>query len=314
MAIYGRHILDTLHERVGDEEQMRENPRFDTSRNWVNGVWGRVIIRHGEARGDPRGIYGDGPAYETDMTVFQIGTDIYRKQQVRDDGTKRDRDHLGIMGSYGNMDGNVTHNLLTFVIPAGHAEMDAWSLGGFWTHFEPDGFYFDAIVQGTWYDITFQSPRLDPISTDGFGLALSGETGYPLHLNKDWQIEPQAQLIYQMLKLDGFRDPAADVRFRDLDSLVGRIGFRLSNRGNHQGWLRGNIWHEFLGKPVTEFSSANGFVGFRATLPRNWWQVGIGGSMVASSNLTLYGQANYEQAFEGGTHAWDAKLGIRYNF
>ena len=36
--------------------------------------------------------------------------------------------------------------------------------------------------------------------------------------------------------------------------------------------------------------------------------------MVASSNLTLYGQANYEQAFEGGTQAWDAKLGVRYNF
>lgn len=31
-------------------------------------------------------------------------------------------------------------------------------------------------------------------------------------------------------------------------------------------WIRRNVWYEFLGNPRTEFSSADGFIPFRASV------------------------------------------------
>ena len=230
MGIYGRQIVGTLHERVGDEEQLRGGPGLGES-NMLNGVWGRIILRHGESDGDPLGIYGNsrqGPSYESDLVAFQIGADIYREEKKREDGTTGTRNHAGLMGTYGSLDGEVDHNLLERRFHAGTIDMEAWSVGGFFTHYQPNGAYIDAVAQFTWYDTKIRSLRLPIAKTDGFGIALSAEGGYPLQLAEDWQLEPQAQLIYQSLSMDGFKDLGATVRFRDLDSLVGRVGFRLS--------------------------------------------------------------------------------------
>ena len=60
--------------------------------------------------------------------------------------------------------------------------------------------YLDGVVQGTWYDMTAQSSRtLFESLTRSFRLRLAAslEGGYPFDLGGGWQIEPQAQLIYQ---------------------------------------------------------------------------------------------------------------------
>jgi len=43
-------------------------------------------------------------------------------------------------------------------------------------------------------------------------------------------------------------------------------------------WLRGDIWHEFLGEATTEFSSQTGFIPFTADLSDNVWKLGLGGT------------------------------------
>jgi len=311
--IYGRQLLDTLHERVGEEELLRGNPALGDS-DRLNGMWGRFIFRHGKTDGDPVGIYGDGPSYRSDLLAFQIGMDVYRHQEKRSDGSYGDRDHVGLMGSIGMVEANVDHNLLTLQIPAGKVELNGYSIGAYWTHFEPNGAYLDGVVQGTWYDAKIKSPRLPRIRTAGFGIAVSLEGGYPIRLNDDWRLEPQAQVIYQALDLDEFSDPASTVRFDNLDSLVGRIGLRLASNGKNQGWLRGNILHEFLGKPRTEFSSADGFVPFRSDLSRTWWQVGLGMNLSLHPRLTLFGAANYEATFDGKSRALEGKFGVRVNW
>jgi outer membrane autotransporter protein len=322
MAIYGRQVLGTLHERVGEQEQLRGNPALGGSETF-NGVWGRMVLRHGESEGDPLGIYGSsnqGPSYQSDLIAFQIGTDIYRSEEKREDGTTGARDHAGLIATFGMIDGEVDHNLLDERFEAGKIDMDIWSAGGFWTHYEPNGAYIDLVAHLSWYDIEYKSRRLAPITTDGFGLALSAEGGYPLRLSKDWQLEPQAQLIYQALSVDSFDDPGATVRFRDLDSLVGRVGFRFSNiddepeNGDYEGWLQGNIWHEFLGEPKTQFSSEDGFVSFQARPPVTWWQVGGGLSFRFTPKVTFYAAVNYDETFNGNTHGIDGKVGLRINW
>jgi outer membrane autotransporter protein len=305
--LYGRNIIDALHERVGDEEQLRGDPSL-TEPNKFNGVWGRFIAREARQKSS-LGIYGNGPAYKMDTWALQAGFDVYRHED--EDG---DRDHVGLYGAYGHVTGKVTHNLLDEELPGGKVVMHNWSLAGYWTHFEPNGAYLDAVVQGTWLDIHESTLRISEKKTDGFNFAVSAEGGYPLVIDEDWRLEPQAQLIYQTMSIDRTEDIAASIRFRDLNSLAGRVGVRLNNVGLKEGWLRLNLWHEFMGKPKTEFSSDDGFVPFVAKLPRTWGEIDGGLSFRVSRKLTFFGSASYNSTFNGHSYSYDGKLGFRINW
>jgi outer membrane autotransporter protein len=71
------------------------------------------------------------------------------------------------------------------------------TVGGYWTHYSRQGWYVDAILQGTWYDIKADSDRPFSLSTNGVRLGASLEAGYPFPLASGWIVEPQAQLAYQ---------------------------------------------------------------------------------------------------------------------
>ncbi|MCV4640116.1 hypothetical protein OFB62_32955, partial [Escherichia coli] len=57
--LYGRLMLDTLHERMGDG--------VVGFRDTTSVGWGRVIGQHGDRDGHAVGIYGNGPAYDYDF-------------------------------------------------------------------------------------------------------------------------------------------------------------------------------------------------------------------------------------------------------
>jgi outer membrane autotransporter protein len=292
---------------VGDEEQLRGDPELNDDEN-PNGVWGRFIAKDVRHHTD-RGIYGTGPSYKMDSWAFQGGIDIYRAED--DEG---DRDHAGIYGVYGEADSRVTHQILDQEFAGGTVTMKNGTLGAYWTHFEEGGEYLDAVVQATWLNIHVRPRRLAEVRTDGFSLAASLEGGYPLEIDDDWRLEPQAQLIYQTLSLDDMSDVASTIRFRDLNSLAGRIGARLNNIGDELGWIRVNLWHEFTGHPKTEFSTETGFLAFEAELPRTWWEIDAGVSWHLDRNTTLFGAGSYNSTFDGDSKAYDAKIGVRYNW
>jgi len=159
--------------------------------------------------------------------------------------------------------------------------------------------------------------------TDAFGLAASLEGGYPFHFENEWILEPQAQLVYQAIDVDDFNDGAADVRYSDEDSLAGRIGARLTRdwdieEGQNGAeprkltlWGRGDIWHEFLENPKTEFSSADGFIPFTADIGDTWGKLGVGVAWQVSEDATFYGNVNYERSFNDSAYAWEGKIGFK---
>ena len=82
----------------------------------------------------------------------------------------------------GHGEGDVEHNLPGLRLQGGSNEFDGYTIGGYWTHFGPSGWYLDGVLQGTWYDFTTKPRRFLETDTDGFGLAASLETGYPIRL------------------------------------------------------------------------------------------------------------------------------------
>ena len=281
-----------------------------------DGMWGRLIGYWGHRDGDPVGIYGrDGPAFDYDFGAIQTGLDLYRNEYANGQ-----RDNAGLYLAVGRGSADVEHNLLGRTFKGGEDDFDAVSVGGYWTHFGENNWYLDGVVQGTWYDMDMTGRRgLRDGETNGFGFAASLEGGYPFDLGNDWLLEPQAQLVYQNLNIDDFNDGAADVRYSDTDSLAGRIGARVARDWDVEGdpkrkftlWGRADLWHEFLGDPTTEFSSATGFIPFTADLGDSWATLGIGAAMQVSDATSLYGNVNYDTSFDGDADAWEGKVGLK---
>ena len=256
-AIYGRKIIDTLHERMGGDAQLLRPGKEDMP----DGMWGRIIGYWGHRDGDAVGIFGrDGPAFDYDFGAIQTGMDLYRNEYENGQ-----RDNAGVYVAFGQGNADVEHNLFGRTFKGGEDDFDAVSVGGYWTRFGENNWYLDGVLQGTWYDMNMTGRRgLRDGETNGFGFAASLEGGYPFDLGNDWLLEPQAQLVYQTLNIDDFNDGAADVRYSDTNSLAGRIGARIARDWDVEGdpkrkftlWGRADLWHEFLGDPTTEFSSA----------------------------------------------------------
>jgi len=321
--LYGRNLLDTLDERVGEEFNQRgalaaapgyyKAAPLNPASQYVG--WGRIIGMNGVQHGDSLGVLGGsaGPHFDYAFLGLQAGMDFYR--QDRPDGS---RDHAGGYFAIGTNRGQVAH----FDGREGNSDFAAYTVGGYWTHFGPTGWYTDAILQGTFYDINSTANRgLPTFKTQGQGIAASIETGYPFRFAGGWFIEPQAQLVYQNININDASDIAAQIRFADVDSLLGRIGARFGRTWalddsfrTITAWIRPNLWNEFQGNPTTSFSSATGFIPFHADLGGLWGEVNVGVSAQVRSNATLYANASYQSRFDGGGFAYTGKAGLRVNW
>jgi outer membrane autotransporter protein len=304
--LYGRTVLDTLHERVGEEEDQRRRPDPEGGKLG----WGRIIGVNGHQSGDTIGVLGSGPSYNYTFLGLQAGTDVYRH-----DGPDGSRDQAGVYFAIGGDQGRVTH----FDGSRGDSNFNAYTLGGYWTHFGPNGWYTDAIVQGTAYDINSSANRFLPaLRTGGRGVAASVEGGYPFKFAGGYFIEPQAQLVYQNVDIFDASDIAAQIHFSDVNSLAARIGARFGRTWAIENtpqtitaWIRPNLWNEFLGNPITAFSSETGFVPFHADLRGLWGEINVGVSGQVTSSTTLYANASYSSRFDGGGFAYTGKAGVR---
>ncbi|MET3929239.1 outer membrane autotransporter protein [Lysobacter sp. OAE881] len=317
---FGWTTLGNLHERVGEEEQLRDRDDLQ-SRTSFNGAWVRVIAEDGDVEGDRRGILGTGPKYDFDVLALQVGTDVWREQHDDDH-----RDHAGLYVGQGRIKSEVTHyNRLR----VGKDKVEGTSLGGYWTHFWPCGSYVDTVLQGTWSDMESHSVRGLRLKSDSFGWAASVEGGMRLKCERaeeESRFEPQAQIVYQ--RVDDFEgdDAVAQVRFRDAESLAARLGVRWTRDWRLEpasdgaprlmsGWLRANVWHEFKGEPLTLFSSGNGDLPFQADISGTWWQLNAGMTRELGRTTSLYANIGYQRSFGGNRFdAWDGKLGMRWNW
>lgn len=324
--VYTRGLVDTLHERVAEERRLPTDPlpREHEEAYGPSLGWGRMIFRSGERDSSHDGPFGDSPAYNYDMQAFQVGLDLYRGEDT--DGS---HDQAGLTLAIGKIDGGVEHYT---GFGAGNNVLRAYSVGGYWTHFSPEGAYVDGVLQLHHFDIEAKPGDIDELDTKGWGYTASLESGYPFLIDEgegvdkheNLYIEPQAQVIYSHVDLDDSDDIAADVRFKDVDSLIGRLGVRLAkdwlretDKGETlrtNGWLRPSVWHEFKGQPKTEFSSADGFVPFESDIGGSWWEANLGVDYQADKKVTFYISAGYQKAFDGDSHSYEGMLGVKYDF
>lgn len=323
-ALYGRQLIGTFHERTGETEQLigRQDIGLNST---FNGAWIRGIGHWGHRDGAANGIYDGSPEYDYHFGAVQAGLDVYRKEDISH------MDTAGLYFAYGNGRMDVTQNRIFETRDAGSNNINAVSLGGYWTRIGDKGWYLDSILQSTWYNVKTSSQRATEYGfpdqkIDGFGIAASIESGYPFILSNQWQLEPQVQLVWQHINFDAFHDGAADIRYDKLNSLSGRLGARIARTWDTTGatakeeqrlttmWGRVSLWREFIAKAQVDVSSAQGFVPFATDLDETWIELGAGATHQISQNTSLYGNVNYSTSFDGNNNAWNGKIGLRVNW
>jgi outer membrane autotransporter protein len=310
--VYGRALLDTLHERVGEESNQAAAPA-GTSPVLRTG-WARVIAQKGSRMSDGNGVYGNqGPAFSYDFGGVQVGADVYQRQ--REDGS---HDHAGGYFATGRIAADVTH---ADGADAGRDTVNANTVGLYWTHFGPSGWYLDGVVQGTRYDADASPHGVNGLKTHSLGYAASLEAGYPIALSAQWRVEPQAQLVYQRAAFADANDGAADVRFNSVNSMLGRLGVRVSKRWGesperqHTAWVRANVWHEFRGQTGTQMSSPDGgFVPFTSKLPSTTLELTGGLTAQVAKNGVFYASVGYQVSADRRLHGVNGKAGVRWGW
>ena len=274
----GRAMLGTHDDRFGDLYQMpceptapiytkgpvyTKAPTTDRGTDgWRPAVWGRLfgqqIDNHYQATlADPR---DDGQ-----ITGFQTGVDVLRSDSL----IAGHKDYAALYFSYGNanvdVSGLVTNAAATANVlqHTGALNLNAYSGGAYWTHYGPQGWYVDLVLQGTSYSDA-AATQFAHLDTSGTGFISSIETGYPIAVPQvgfGFVLEPQAQVLGQWINFDAGNDGLGPVALGTTSETTARVGVKgkwtIPTDGGQvwQPYVRANFWSDFGGTAATLFGS-----------------------------------------------------------
>ncbi|WP_245472121.1 autotransporter outer membrane beta-barrel domain-containing protein [Rhizobium jaguaris] len=300
--------LSTLQQRLGD----RYWPADDkvTPAKGLEGFWLRTEGMHARIEPD---ISTSDTSYDYDLFKLEGGLDseLYQDHNGRLIG--------GFNVHYGTVSGNISS-----VYGDGDIHTNGYGVGATLTWYGENGFYVDTQSQATWYDSNLKSDLFDgdlENGNNGFGYALSLETGKRFAAAGPWSITPQAQLVYSSVNFDSFNDRfAARVSLNNGDSLIGRLGVALDRE---ETWRKdngqtarakfygaANLYSEFLDGTSVDVAG----VGFKNENDRVWAGLTLGGSYDWNGDrFSLYGEVAAKSSLEnfGDSYAISGTAGLR---
>ena len=300
--------LSTLQQRLGDRYRTEGNKA--TSAKGPDNVWLRAEGMHASIEPDSSTAVD---SYDYDLFKLEGGLDgeLYQDQSGRLIG--------GLTVHYGTISGDIDS-----FYGNGDIDTTGFGLGATLTWYGDNGFYVDAQSQATWYDTDLKSDLVNGAmesGSNGFGYALSLETGRRFAASGPWSVTPQAQLIYSSVDFDTFNDRfGARVSLDDGDSLIGRLGVALDHeetmqRTDGQTALAkvygiANLYGEFLDGTAVDVSGT----GFESRNDPVWAGLTLGGSYTWNDErYSLYGEVAAKSSLKdfGDSYAFSGTAGLR---
>ncbi|OXI65673.1 autotransporter outer membrane beta-barrel domain-containing protein [Burkholderia sp. AU28863] len=238
--------IDTFHDRQGAQGLLAENGSVPAS--WAR-VWGgnSKLKQKGDAT----------PSFDGTVWGMQVGQDLYA-----DTTASGHRNHYGFFLGFSRAVGDVSGFALAQPdLGVGSLQVNAYDLGGYWTHIGPGGWYTDAVLMGSALTVRTHSNDNVSGSTNGNAFTGSVEAGLPIALGNGLTLEPQAQLVWQWLSLDRFNDGVSSIAWNNGNTFVGRIGARLqyafdANGVSWKPYLRVNVLRAFGADDKTTFGGS----------------------------------------------------------
>ena len=257
-AIY----MDRLNKRMGEARYIDGD----------EGLW--VRIRHDRI--------GRSDAFRSKNTMMELGYD--KRVDDREDGEHRRGfaiDYMRGTTDYHNVagDGDVRRGGVWFY--------DTW-LGN-------KGHYSDYVLKfgRLSNDFDIYSELGEKITGDysNFVYSASAEYGRKKDIGKDWYFEPQVQFQYaHVTDADYTTSQGTSVELDAIDSLIGRIGFRLGKDmgENSTFYVKADVLHEFLGDQDISAFDATGRLDTTYENEGTWYDVGLGFSHQFSKGTYMF--------------------------
>ncbi len=282
-------------------------------------VWGRffgeTVNNHYQAFADPHA--------SGNLGGFQGGIDLLRGPLI-----PGGHDRAGLYGAYGDVSadvsGLVTNPAATAYIftHTGSLNLNAWSLGGYWTHVGPGGWYLNADLQGTWYggSASTQFAGSTPMARASLRPWKAAFRSPLPQLGPGFVLEPQGQILWQKISFAHAYDGLGDVELGDTTGPSGRIGLRgkwtiVTGDQVWQPYLRANLWQDWGAEANTTYAGTS-----IVPLEAHGTQLQLGGGLAAQINasISLFARADYEFAVGNTQNNWrssvQGSLGARYTW
>ena len=284
--------LDNLNKRLGDMGFANGN----------DGIWIRL-------RGDK---VGEDKEYKLNNYMTQIG---YDKVYYITDG----EEHIGVAFDY-------TKGSMDYKNINGSSKIDRYMASIYDTRVYNNGIYTDIVGKvgsmASEFDIITSKQKYQ---VDGkyknLILGASGEIGKKFTLDNNIYIEPQAQLQYTYVnETDYTTNQGTKVKLDDINSLIGRIGFRIGhdfyneNRKDNTIYLKTDINHEFLGNQNVKAYDLTGSIDRKYENKNTWFDLGIGASKDFTENLNVYTDIEKQFGEYKDNNSWQVNLGFKYKF
>lgn len=275
-----RVALGTFHERHGEQAWFGDEADKDI-------VWTRFF---GDQYRQDLSSFAD-QRFKGNQWGLQFGAPVYRAEH--DDGQL---DTFGVMAGYARGWGDMrARNIYDRVIEIGNIDVDAYSLGAYWTHTWEDESYIDAILMHSWLSIDTDSVADYSTSFHGREWTASLEAGKKFDISENWVIEPQAQIYWQYQNFNEANDPGGRISYDNNDSWTGRIGMRLEgdytiNERPFSPFVLANVWHQFKASDTIHFNET----AIRPSWEETSLELGVGFTTKVSENASIYANASYE--------------------
>ena len=290
-AATARLEIDSLNKRLGE---LRD---YDAP----EGFWFRY--KRGEMEGD--GVY-----FKDKYNFYQLGWD--RKRETDRRGVWR----YGLAAHYGD-------NSADYAKGSGNIDSFGASVYAGWTG--KLGHYADFVLKYSHLDNDFTVYASDGTAKGGYnnwGMSVSAEYGYKFDLGRRWILEPQSQLVYtHIFNASYATSNGIEAKQDGVDSLIGRLGFRLGREFGEKGqggygkwYVKADLLHEFCGDREVNLYGAHG-----QTLRKyedggdTWFAAGIGADVTMGKNSFFY--CDVEKSFGADIETnWQVNLGVRWEF
>lgn len=284
--------MDNLNKRLGDI----------SFTNQTDGIWIRL-------RNDR---IGEDNEYRLRDYITQIGYDkIYF--------IKKGIEHKGIAFNYAK--GKMEYKNIT-----GNSHIDKYIFSVYDTRFFNNDIYTDIVTR-----IGYMKSNFDIITSkekyqvkgnyNNLILGISAEIGKKFLLSEKAYVEPQLQLQYTYIgDTDYTTNQGTNVELNNINSLIGRIGFRLGydfykeNIKNNTIYLKADINSEMLGEQRVKASDITGSIDRKYKNNNTWTDFGIGAAKDFTEDLNLYIDIEKQVGEKKDSKSWEINAGFIYKF
>ena len=278
-----RNTNDSMRSRLGELHNSNVNDM---------GLWARYLD----------GSFNNS-AFESDYNLFQLG---YDKQADA-------KSVYGVAIDYGT-------GKSKYVNGGSNDKLTALSVYAVWNN--DDDAYTNLTARIGQFDTELNSygDYADSTNYKHNAYSLSAEYGKRYNYDNNFYIEPQAQLtIGRLASFDYTTNRGATGSVDGLNSVITRLGFTVGKQAENGNdiYLKADMYHEFAGtRNLTLNSQAGGsneFLSRDVDYSDTWFELGIGGNIKLSEDVTFYGDVT--RGFGGDINKdWQVNGGIRWAF